>query len=214
MLLLKYPTRGRPDLFKATMQRYIDTAGTPLMIVVSIDEDDATMTAPHMAQWMSERGIACHTGPRRTKIAAINADIPVTGWSALVLGSDDHIAVRKGWGEIVLRDTEKHPDSLLWYKDIRQDRICLMPVMDRAYYSRTSYIYHPAYVSLWCDNEQTEVAQSLGRLQKMGLELWRNESPDWGGVVRKDQLYKANNSHFVKDQITYNRRKKLGFPHE
>jgi hypothetical protein len=195
------------------MTKYIETAGTELIKVVSIDQDDRSMNNTGMIPWMQDNGIQYHIGPKgRTKIEAINADIPSEGWDVMVLASDDHLPVREGWALQVEQDASANPDSLLWYTDIRQDRITLMPVMDRTYYQRFGYIYHPAYKSLFCDNEQTEVAQQLGRVKRIAVELWRNESADWGGFIKKDNLLKRNNAYYRRDQRTYERRKAQGFP--
>ena len=40
-----------------------------------------------------------------------------------------------------------------------------LPVIGRKLYDRFGYIYHPAYKSEWCDNEQTEVFEELGVLR-------------------------------------------------
>lgn len=211
-VLLKYPTRQRPRLFRLTLRKYIDTAGAPLRIVVTIDVDDISMNNRIMRDWIAEQGAEIDISPRRGKIIAINSGIPADQWSVLVLASDDHIPVTDGWALRILSDMPEDGDALLWYKDIRQDRICLMPVMGRSYYDRFGYIYHPAYVSLWCDNEQTEVAQSLGKLIQPDSELFRNESADWGGIIRTDSLYRKNNAYYKIDRQTYERRKLLNFP--
>lgn len=214
MILLKYPTRQRPRLFKSTLRRYIDTAGMPMRIVVTIDKDDIAMNNRVMRDWIKERGADIDISPARGKITAINSGIPTDDWSILVLASDDHVPVSEGWAERIMADMPSDGDALLWYKDIHQDRICLMPVMGRRYYDRFGYIYHPAYVSLWCDNEQTEVARALGKLIQPDVELFRNESADWGGSIRTDALYRKNNAYYKIDRETYERRKLLNFPTE
>ncbi len=54
----------------------------------------------------------------------------------------------------------------------------------------------------------------FARIERMHRELWRNESPDWGGTIKQDRLYRTNNSLFNKDKATYLRRKRAGFPHD
>jgi hypothetical protein len=211
-ILLKYPTRSRPELFKATMDRYLQTAEGELNVVLTIDHDDRSMRTPDIQDFIRERGIDCQIGNAKSKIQAINMHIPEEGWDILVLASDDHIPIKKGWDTQVRKDVAENPDHLIWYKDVKQDRICLMPVMDKAYYDRFKYIYHPSYKSLWCDNEQTEVAEGLGRLKKVDLELWQNISPDWGGSMPVDPLLRRNNTYFQKDKINYLKRRRHGFP--
>lgn len=210
-ILLKYPTRQRPDLFRSTLREYIDTANGPMAIVVTIDQDDRTMNHHEMHAWILAQGASYHVNPRRGKITAINAHIPADGWDILVLASDDHLPEKMGWDTAIKEDMPADLDAMLWYKEIKQDRICLMPILGKTYYDRFGYIYHPEYISLWCDNEQTEVAKRLGKLIQSDVELFRNESPDWGGTVRRDHLYRVNNNYFHKDHTTYRRRERRNF---
>lgn len=185
-------------------------------VVVSVDHDDRTMSrAIHSAEEMGARVVVGHS---KTKIQAINADIPQTPWDILVLASDDHIPQVNGW-DTVIRDKmlEHFQDThgSLWFRDIRQSSINLMPIIGRRYYDELGSIYHPSYDSLWCDNEQTEVGLRDGRLVQVDVELFRNMSPDWCGSkthIKKDALYHANNRAWAKDKKNYERRKAEGFP--
>lgn len=211
-ILLKYPTRSRPELFKSTLTKYIETASQPLRVVVTIDRPDLTMNNAKMLDWMAERGVEYHVGDSTTKIQAINADIPPAGWDILALASDDHLPVKEGWDDVIRSVMPEDLDALVWTKDIRQSKICLMPFIGKTYYDRFGYIYHPSYVSLWCDNEQTDVARLLGKLVYHDEELFRNESADWGGSVPMDRLYRKNNGYYRLDGRNYERRKAKGFP--
>lgn len=216
-ILLKYPTRSRPTQFQAALSAYVNMATGPLRIVVSIDEDDGSMRSPQLSAWMKAMGCDVHTGPRgRSKVQAINADIPADAWDILVLASDDHMPVLQGWDDRIVADfaelAPKGEPCILWYKDVRQDRICFMPTFNRAAYDHFGYIYHPSYVSLWCDNEQTEVGMASGMMKRVDVEVFRNESPDWGGSVKRDPLYVRNNRTFAHDKRTFQRRKAQGFP--
>jgi hypothetical protein len=39
-----------------------------------------------------------------------------------------------------------------------------LPIMDRAYYNRFGYIYHPDYKHMWSDTEMTTVGHMLGKI--------------------------------------------------
>ncbi len=216
-IIVKYPTRSRPDLFFSTLQKYMDTAIYEHRYIITIDSDDRTMTAPAvLGRLNSIKGVELTVMAPGGKVAAINAAIPTGEWDILVLASDDHIPVAQGWDKAVMDDfADTAPNGeprMLWYKDIRNPGICFMPVMNRAAYDLKGYIYHPAYVSLWCDNEQTDVMTASGVMLKVDRELWRNESPDWGGSIKRDRLYLTNNRLFNIDKATYLGRKAAGFP--
>jgi hypothetical protein len=216
-ILVKYPTRSRPDLFLSTLDKYMGTAIYAHRYVITIDQDDRSMNHPAMlARLATYPGLEVHIERPQGKVAAINANIPGNGWDILVLASDDHIPVLQGWDVAVVNDfKDTAPNGeprMLWYKDIRDPGICFMPAINRAAYDLKGYIYHPDYRSLWCDNEQTEVMTNAGVMLQVDREVWRNESPDWGGSQKRDRLYLVNNRLFKIDKATYDRRKAAGFP--
>lgn len=218
-ILVKYPTRSRPQLFLSTLAKYMDAACYQHTYLVTIDSDDRTMNTPTMLQTLAHHpGTTVQVIPPRGKVHAINAGVAEATWDIMVLASDDHIPVTQHWDLHVMadmRDTAPNGEPrMLWYKDIREPGICFMPIMNRAAFDTCGYIYHPDYVSLWCDNEQTDVMVAAGIMLKVDRELFRNESPDWGGTIKQDRLYRTNNSLFQKDKATYLRRKRAGFPHD
>lgn len=217
-ILLKYPTRSRPHIFFDTLNEYLSMADdrSNIEVVVSIDSDDGSMMS--QIDRMRSIGVNVFVGDPRTKIEAINADIPDTPWDILVLASDDHLPCVKGWDTIVVEQMQKHfpdLDGELWFIDELQNNISLMPYIGRRYYDDMGYIYHPSYVSLWCDNERTEVGLRDGKIAKVDIEIFRNMSPDWRGKqtkIRADMLYARNNKYYHIDKETYETRKALGFP--
>jgi hypothetical protein len=134
-------------------------------------------------------------------------------WDIMLLASDDMVPERKGYDTAMRKAYMDYGgDCAIWMNAGDQPRIATLCGMTRAYYQRFGYIYHPDYVSLWCDNEWTDVARSLNRLAYVEDVYIRNASPDWGGKVPVDKLYQRNNRHYHADQHTYTRRLAAGFP--
>ena len=104
--------------------------------------------------------------------------------------------------------TEHNLDQALWFFDGHQHRICTLIVMGRKRYEYYNYLYHPSYISLWCDNEWTEVNQP----KKFDTILFKHEHPAWGGAVPNDALYQRNEAYFERDRMNYEKRKQLNFP--
>lgn len=217
-ILIKYPTRQRPLLFRQTVKHWIkmlaNVAETSLLI--TCDNDDRTMGDPDMRSFISALPIdvAVIFGTSRSKVEAINRDMAdyTRPWDVLLLASDDMTPVVPGYDERIRAAFQGGGlDNLLWISDGRQNRICTIACMGRPYYERYGYIYHPEYKSLWCDNEQTEQAIRAGALLREEC-LIRNDSPDWGGFVPRDALYQRNNALYRTDKRTYLARKKAGFP--
>lgn len=215
-LLIKYATRGRPALFFSTLERLRGLAITQPKIVVSMDRSDMLMNSNKIRAALDQMpDVTYHYGESKTKVQAINADIAADGWGVMLVASDDHIPVVQGYDKIILDHMAEHfpdTDGSLWFDDVRQPAINFVPIIGKAYYDRYGYVYHPEYISLWCDNEQTEVGLRDGKLKKCQGEIFRNESPDWGGSHKVDTLYRKNNSFFKIDEATFWRRKALNFP--
>jgi hypothetical protein len=221
-LLIKYATRSRPELFKRTLQRYYDGLSTSsdYRFIISIDEDDDTMMDNQMLQWLATMpNLTVHIGASKTKIQAINADIPVTGWDVLLVASDDMIPVTKGYDEIIRAEMKTHCpdlDGALWFPDgLREEKkwppLCTLPVMGAKLYERMGYVYHPAYESVFCDDEYHLVLSAEGRLHRCLKTIIKHE---WIDATGRDGLFERNSQPAVyqRDNITFTRRKAEGFP--
>jgi hypothetical protein len=211
-LLLKYPTRGRPKQFEETRAMYIGMLDEPDLaeMLVTCDHDDHTMRP-----YRHNSGV--HYGGNHTKIQAINADIGKAQrpWDIVLLVSDDMIPQVKGYDTCIREAMAKNypdTDGDLWFFDGRQRAINTIQCMGRKRYDTIGHLYHPAYTSLWCDNEATDVGLRDGKLAFIDECIIKNESPDWGGNQKRDRLYLRNNSFYKSDRAIYERRKAQGFP--
>lgn len=227
-ILVKFPTRGRPEQFLRVLRGMVLMSADPenIKYLISIDDDDQTMTESVFKDAYSiTTGIRFVNGTSKTKMEAINRDMdkPQPVWDIVLLASDDMIPQVQGWDEVIRKGflidslensatiPGKHSVSLdqaLWFFDGHQHRICTLVVMGRTRYERFGYLYHPSYISLWCDNEWTEVNQP----KKFDQILFKHEHPAWGGAVPMDALYQRNEAFFERDRMNYERRKQLNFP--
>ena len=81
----------------------------------------------------------------------------------------------------------------------------------KKYYQRFGYIYHPAYKSLYCDNEFMQVASRLNKQTYIDQVIIKHEQ-HITGIIPIDPLYAINDSYDREDCETYIKRFKLGFP--
>lgn len=219
-LLIKYPTRQRPKQFLETLAAYAGRLYKPeqTVILVTCDTDDRTMQTPAIRHAVATCGVECHIiyGPNKSKVEAINYGMnTVDWWDIVLLASDDMIPQVDGYDEairIAMRENYPHTDGALWWWDGRQKSINTIQCLGRLEYERMGYLYHHDYLSLWCDNEATDVGLKDGKLRFIDRCIIKNESPDWGGNQRKDALYTRNNKLYHIDRRTYERRKALDFP--
>ncbi len=183
-ILLKYPTRNRPIKFMNNLNAYLNKASGKhkITIVVTMDIDDSSMNNNAMRYFLTNKikgdiDVIFSYGNSEGKIAAINREVPTTDWDIIISTADDMEPVEQGWDEIIVQDMiHEFPDlngALNFNNDPRLEAkgtegfktLITLPVIGRKLYDRFGYIYHPAYKSEWCDNEQTEVFEELGVLR-------------------------------------------------
>jgi len=217
-IVLKWATRSRPRLFARTMAAYQEklSGRYDVRFVVSVDSDDPTRG--EVANICAGLKARVATGPPRTKIAAINADLEHEPFDIVVAIADDMVPVVQDFDEHIVNDmarTFPSCDGLLLYRDGHQQTkpghlpIATMPVMGRRLWEKLGRnIYNPRYKSLFCDDELTAVAERMGAAAAMPQLLIRHE---WVGKTSRDALLNRNEALWNVDQKTFERRRKRGF---
>ena len=225
-LLLKYPTRQRPSKFMANLNSYlVKLSGKhQITLVVSMDTDDILCNNGAIQRFLDIKrsdtvNVIYSYGESKGKIAAINRDIPNTPWDVLVATADDMEPMEDHWDDIIIQDMYREfPDlygAINYNNDPRLEEkgkegfktLITLPVIGRKLYDSFGYIYHPAYKSEWCDNEQTEVFEKLGVLRHIDsrpiIHKW-DENQD--ALMQRNMLMGRN-----YDRQIYQTRKSLGF---
>jgi hypothetical protein len=175
-LVIKFPTRNRPEKFKSVFTRYMTflSGRHDVRFVVSMDTDDATMNNDAMREWFETRkrnaDIKYCYGHSKSKIQACNADMEGEYGDVLLLASDDMNPQQMSYDEVVFKCFEQaFPDfsgAIKFWDGLRpkEDPLMTLTVMGFPLYKQFGYIYNPEYKSVYCDNEQTEVCHRLGKL--------------------------------------------------
>lgn len=219
--LFKYPSRQRPGTFQKIINRYYDflSGKHEYEFIVSLDKDDLTMNNKPIHEFLNDKkNLEVYYGNSKSKIEAINTDVDKakTDWDILFLISDDMTPKVKGFDDIIAQNMANffpEKDGFLHYNDGRVGkRLATLTVMGRKMYDDWGYIYHPDYISLWCDNEQTDVARKSKKYKYFDIVLVQH---DWHGGKndgKRDKLYTRNESYFNIDKKMYEKRKRYGFP--
>jgi hypothetical protein len=213
-ILVKFPTRNRWAKFLETINGYIDKAKDNSLIhyVITKDIDDVGIDLSELAK---KARVTVINGLSSSKIHACNRNMDLlNGWDICVLASDDMICQVDGWDEIIREKMKKHfpdTDGVLHFNDgYCGKNLNTMCILGRAYYNRFGYIYHPDYISLWCDNEFQKVSERLGKAVYFDDVLFKHQHPA-NGFKYMDNLYRANDKFFKTDQTTYLTREKNNF---
>lgn len=204
---LIYPSRGRPDQCKATLDNWINKAGSnDFEIILSWDYDDSclidyqTMILDGLQVYFDTPAISYLVNPNTSTVEAVNAAAAIAEGEILIVISDD-FDCPKGWFDIVTKATEGKTDFVLKVFDGLQESIVTLPILDRVYYERFGYIYHPGYKHLWADTDFTAVAQKLKRI-----------------IVRNDIVFTHNHysiiktnpdATYLKNELTYEEGKQI-----
>jgi len=205
-ILYKYPSRQRPHkLFPSLDRFYSLVRHLDFQLVITLDEDDASMqTATSQESWYAyanrKSAPIVDLGFSKGKVDAINRGMEkYTDWDILVLLSDD-MELLPGFDTEILKAFEDGFSGLAHFPDGHANgRLCTFPVMDRKYYDLFGYIYNPIYKSVYCDNEQHQVAVLMKRYKYIPVNIVRHMHPIWGHATF-DELYFRNENRLLYHQ--------------
>jgi hypothetical protein len=215
-ILVNYPTRSRPAKFFKIMTEYVDllSGKHQVTFLIKIDWDDASMNNVYIKQFLEKSGIdfVMDVLPDcKGKIDAINRNVSKHDFDIVICIADDMEVLEQNWDDRIVSDMGPEFALCLNYdSDPRlQDftSLVVLPIIGRRLYDRFGYVYHPDYVSEYCDNEQTEVFAKLGVLKHVPSKVFNH---DWWS--NQDALMQRNIGVGTSiDKITFSRRKEQGF---
>ena len=214
-ILFKYTSRSRRSNFLRGYDSILNKIANieDYHVLISVDKDDQSMYPLPVLD-------GNHTfvvGNSKNKIDAINRDLNEFDydWDILINMSDDMIFTKNGFDDIIRAEFYNDFNQYLHFNDGNQKcNVCTMHIVGRNYYDRFKYIYHPDYISLWCDVENDIVAKQLGCYKYMGdnIKLFRHLHPAWGLAPQDALSIKTEDrALWVADEITFNKRKIKNF---
>jgi hypothetical protein len=216
-LLIKFPTRGRKDKFFNVLDLYINYLEDTYnyKVIVSCDNDDLSMNNDEViSKLKTYKNLEYYFSDNKSKIEAINANLENEEFDILLLASDDMIPQFEGYDMIIRAMMMKNysdTDGVLWFNDGYQAKnLNTLCILGKKYYHRFGYIYHPSYISLWCDNEFTEIAQSLKKQTYIPQVIIKHEHPVWKGE-KWDDVQIKNDSFNNRDKENFIKRKQNNF---
>ena len=219
-LLIKFPTRNRPDKFKKVLKKYVDflSGNHDVRFVITMDEDDKTMSTKDIKTFLKrlrKNGVdlVYYYGNSKSKVEACNANLEGEDADVLMLASDDMIPQLKNYDDVIFELFSKaFPDfggGIKFHDGLRNDILMTLPIIGWNLYKKFGYVYHPEYTSLYCDNEQTFVLQMMGKLAVSDICIAKHE---WTSEPF-DELHARNENPqmYQKDGIVFNMRRSKNF---
>jgi len=221
-LIVKFPTRSRPEKFKKVLKKHIDylSGNHDVRFVITMDNDDETMNTDEMREWLDslEADVVYHYGDSSSKIDACNADMDGEKADVYLLTSDDMIPCAEGYDDIIFAAFEHcfpEFDGAVKFNDgLRpaNDPLMTLPIIGKRLYEAMGNFYHPEYVSLYADNDTTRICAGLEKFAMSDFCIIRHE---WvpGDHPDADELHQEQESPdlYEKDKSIYEDRLKNNF---
>lgn len=129
--------------------------------VLSLDEDDPQKDYYNWNPRFIRPGCVIFN-KNRSAVDAINNAAKVATGDILIVISDDWL-LPQNWAVDILKASEGKTDWIMKTPDGIQKWMITLPILDRAYYNRFGYIYHPDFRHMFCDTFLTCVADLTGR---------------------------------------------------
>jgi hypothetical protein len=213
MISILAPSRGRPLKSFDTLSKWCRMAeGEDFEIIISLDADD-DMSYRYLFPNHKTENVQLIVRQNRSCVDAINNAVKVSKGNLFIVVSDDTDCFPK-WDTALLKEVEGKEDYLLKTDDGIQNYIVTMTVMDRKYYERDGFIYHPDFRHQFADTYLTCLADIRGRLLFSNLKFPHLHYSHSGGRETADALHHRNDLTWKEGQDTFIRLMKQFTPEE
>lgn len=215
MISIIHPTRGRKQQALNTCAKWLRLADKPHEIeyIISIDASDSDKWCSIVKMLPKVTSnvtidVTVLKNDSNTAISAINfAANRATGDLFIVISDDTDCP--ENWDTMLLEKLKGKSDFCAKVDDGLQPTLVTMPIMDRVYYERYGYIYHPDFKHLHADEELTCVAFMTGKYIKIPL-LFRHLHYSTG-LTKKDAINEKNDATWSHGQRTLDAHAKNNF---
>jgi hypothetical protein len=206
MISVIHPSRGRPELaFDTMVSKWLlkNDSGKNIQYIVSVDEDDPELYK--YKYWFTEvcEGIGFVVNPNKSAIDAINNAAKIATGDLLVVISDDMDCPER-WDTLLLEAIGDKQDFCAKTSDGHQDWLITLPILDRTFYNRFGYVYHPDFKHMHCDLDLTCRAWMLDRYIELPLTFKHNHYSLTG--QQPDEINRRNNATWGHGRMTFNER--------
>lgn len=219
-ILFKFPCRGRREMFFESLNSLDRNIRDRVNyhISLTLDKDDDILNTEEVIEKIKTyNNTTIAWGLSESKIHAINRDLPDYDFDIIICWSQDMFAEFFGFDDImreyILQSCEGL-DHLIHFPEMdAKEYLNVLYIATRKYFDRFGYIYHPSYISLWCDNESMEVAKILGKYKYIGVpNLYIHKNPAYNHHnIQRDELFDLQQSYWGVDEANFNERMAKNF---
>lgn len=207
-----HPSRNRADIALEVLLNWFHKADDYFEYILAIDSDDEQVRqyTDQLGRFDREYGCQskCIIGEHRSAIHAINESARHATGDILIVISDD-FDCPLSWDTKLIKAVEDKEDFCVKTKDGIQPTLMTLPIMDRKYYERFGYIYHPDYIHMYSDQEMTAVAHMLGRNLDVDLLFPHNHYTT--KKFKKDSISVRNDATYPQGKKVFDSRLRNNF---
>lgn len=200
MFNLIHPSRKRPTKSAETFKKWSDAAEYPQggVWILSVDYDDDISAYVDAYKSIAQTSVIPVINKNKSSVEAINngAKHFMAEGEIFIVVSDDTEPCHH-WDTKILDVVKDKTDWILKTQDGIQPWIITMPVLDRAYYNRFGYVYHPSFEHMFCDTWMSVMADVTGRRLTSNLLF-----PHLNDSI-KDEVRKKTDSTWAQGEKTF-----------
>lgn len=202
-----HPSWKRPELARKCYNEWMSKATYPekvqyILCLSTKDDTSAYLRSfqgvPVQFIFYNDNGLV-----KQVNEAALHA----TG--DLLIAVSDDFGCPDNWDALLEAKLHDKTDYIVKTQDGLQPFIMTLPMMDRTYYERFGYIYHPSYSHMYGDQELADVGRLLGRTITLNMEFPHRHYST--GQMKRDATNVQNDSFYKVDELTYRQRKNAAF---
>ncbi len=185
-----HASRGRSKQAFETAKKWVDSSSYWFEYILSLDSDDIELEEYKRLFGRDESHYTLLIDDnKQSAIEAINWAAQKATGDILVVISDD-FECPENWDIEIMKELSGKSDFVLKTKDGIQKTLVTLPIMDRVYYDRYGYVYHPDYRHMGADVELTAVAIMTGKLLHSDLVFPHLHYTT--GITEKDAINEKN----------------------
>lgn len=214
-----FPSRSRPNkLFDSLFNISDLSMSKDYEVICALDEDDETMNDQEVRERFNEHpNVKYFYGVSKGKVSACNREAHRVSddTSIICLHSDDMHFFEYGFDDEIRKAfTGSCPnlDGIIHFPDGHQNRTMTYTMMGVNLFRQLGYLYNPIYLSVFADNELTEMCKLMGKYSFIDKNILIHAHPIFN-LCQWDELYRISEApeNYVLDGATYKQRKDNNF---
>ena len=212
-----FPSRARPYKFYQCLDNIREMSNSDNYFIWAKLDDDCKEVEKYKMGLHLYPEVTVKWGLSRNKIHSINRDCEdLPPFDIIIIMSDDQVFEVKGFDDKIREAYRKYfpqLDGAVHFQDSHAlSRTITLSIMGVNLYKKIGYLYNSEYISLYADNEFTDVVRMMNKYILMKDRIHDHYHPIWK-MANWDSQYRASEAKelYAQDRETYLRRKAKNF---